>query len=260
MKTKKGFTLIELLVVVSIIALLVSILLPALGRARQSAQQVQCLTNTRTFGTALTMYSQDNRDYCVTGRWAGMRLDVPAWYTMLTEYLDSSKSEIPDDFMFQPFDMQAQYNHIWNQMICPAEKKINPEDTQHGVNQGVNMLTYGIHYGAVYAGVDSDGKPRTYANDYGLCDWATGQSRQMTLIRNYSSMMAFADVRDVDYTMANFYYGSAEYGVDTDWYVPSRHPGGYMVTFVDGHSGPVGDDIIRDKNKEYLDHPIWKIK
>ena len=57
-----GFTLIELLVVISIIALLVGILLPALGAARGSAQAIVCGGNLRSVGQAVTAYSTDNKD------------------------------------------------------------------------------------------------------------------------------------------------------------------------------------------------------
>ena len=58
-----GFTLIELLVVVSIIALLVSILLPALGRAREQTKSVICRSNIRALGQIVVMYASENDYY-----------------------------------------------------------------------------------------------------------------------------------------------------------------------------------------------------
>lgn len=60
-KSNHAFTLIELLVVISIVALLISILLPALGKARKAARIMQCLTHTRQQMTSYSMYAIDNK-------------------------------------------------------------------------------------------------------------------------------------------------------------------------------------------------------
>src|SRR5215216_300288 len=83
-RTRRGigryaFTLVELLVVIGIIALLISILLPSLNRARENAKQVQCMSNMRQLGIAFTMYVDTSKGRFPTSGVGGIGWTAADW-------------------------------------------------------------------------------------------------------------------------------------------------------------------------------------
>lgn len=84
--TSTAFTLIELLVVISIIAVLVAILLPALAKSRASARRIQCMSNIRLLGVGQSVYQSEMSDYFAPA-WNGSSAYL--WYTPLVTYFRS---------------------------------------------------------------------------------------------------------------------------------------------------------------------------
>ncbi len=128
---KKGFTLIELLVVISIIALLMSILTPALSKVREQARTVGCLGNMRQWGITCTMYAQANDGKL----WSGVGDNSWWWLYQLPEELKCWKE-----------------NKTW---FCPTATK--PIRDEHGVSVAtLNIFNaWGIYtdaYGGYSAG------------------------------------------------------------------------------------------------------------
>jgi prepilin-type N-terminal cleavage/methylation domain-containing protein len=76
---RRGFTLIEILVVVAIIALLISILLPSLTRARAQSQFVVCQTHLKEFGKAIAMYSMEYKDTLPGPQHPALLTHTPTW-------------------------------------------------------------------------------------------------------------------------------------------------------------------------------------
>ena len=110
--SRAGFTLIELLVVVSIIALLVGILLPALQGAREAAKNTVCKANLSSMGQAVFFYAQDNRDYIPPANVSRSNYYDTSFDVLLEEYLDSF------GFYSPPDDIWVRNPGLWH---CPSD-------------------------------------------------------------------------------------------------------------------------------------------
>src|SRR5579862_8852866 len=91
MKRRNGFTLVELLVVIGIIAVLISILLPALNKARKAAQLTKCASNLRQIGQASLMYAQDTK-----GNLPEPFVSSTNYWASFTRYIKNGSEAYPD--------------------------------------------------------------------------------------------------------------------------------------------------------------------
>lgn len=119
-ENKKAFTLIELLVVIAVIALLMAIVLPSLGKAKIYAQKVVCRSNIRQLGLGVLLYADQNEDEVpINTLWSGQKAawfwDVSFWMTdQIINYGDlvpevffcpSVRDKKPDDARWWQYSM-----------------------------------------------------------------------------------------------------------------------------------------------------------
>ncbi len=128
-----GFTLIELLVVIAIIALLAALLLPTLGRVKESGRATACLSNLHQIGTALQLYVGDNRNRLPFMRDKSLTSsnDLPSPDIVLSHSLGNTNVlRCPSDRQ-QLFE-QTGSSYSWNSLL-------NGQDAEHLSALGLNF-------------------------------------------------------------------------------------------------------------------------
>ncbi len=130
MQKKNGFTLVEMLLVVALIVLLISLLLPALGKGRSMAQRTVCANQMRQWGAGFTLYAADNAKFFPENRdglhfaWGG-----PTVQRFWADYL-------------QAYDKDNVQNNM-HLLLCPTQKW-HRHDT--AINSGVTIRVAGYQF------------------------------------------------------------------------------------------------------------------
>lgn len=209
----KGFTLVELLVVIGIIAILISMLLPALNRAREADNSLVCLSNLRQVGLASQMYSYDNNGIIVFDFYSyGGTLSDRYWYTELRPYVGADP--------VQPGAISTREGTAVKAFICPSD------DTHGGW----------MHMGAVPYGIPNFPEIAAWLHSY-------APNRNVVLHKRNQVRRAAETIHFADYPWwqigTNVINIPATFPTTTFWedYLPMYlHNGNLGCVFIDGHA------------------------
>lgn len=194
---RRAFTLIELLVVIAILGVLASLLLPALGRARQHARAAQCRGHLRQIGFAIQMYGDDHHDELPRSTHSSFSFRQPPWSRAIAPYLGTA-GDTPWTNLFR-----GVYR-------CPIHK---PKAGQY--SYGLN-----VYFELSPEADDYVGTPRTW--------------RRLPEIPQPTVTLLLGEVPGTaDHIMSHF-WTAEEFGSDADL---TRHVGRANYGFVDGHVG-----------------------
>ena len=159
----RGFTLIELLVVIAIIAILAAMLLPALSKAKQKAQAVQCMNNTKQLMLAWRLYAEDNQDNLPFG----YSIAAPnIAYVWVKGYEDASQPNITDNWDVTRTIMAGV---IWP--YCGNSVSIwhCPADTSYGINGNGDRVSRPRSYSmSNWVGGNGDSPANMWRGAWGL--------------------------------------------------------------------------------------------